>query len=400
AHPQCRVVNEYGPTETTVMSNIGEPMVPSENITVGGPLRGFDEVVLDQRLHPVPDGVVGELYISGDALARGYHRKFALTAERFVADPFGLPGRRMYRTGDLVRRRRGRALEYVGRSDFQVKVRGFRIELGEIDKVVQSCPQVENAVTVARAGPSGTTMITTYVVPAGGSALSTAELTQYAASRVPSYMVPAAFVLLDELPVTPSGKVDRAALPAPLFDARSDNFRPPEGAEELLLAEIFADVLGAETVGAGDDFFELGGNSLIATKLIARVNAAEAVDFGVRTLFEAPTVESLALQVRGAKSSGVDPSRSKRPILQAHSHRDKIPVSPAQRRLWFVNQFDTSSPAYNIPMVVRLSGALDVAALQLAMGDVVDRHESLRTVYPASVDGPHQVVVPSERVTS
>ncbi len=398
--PGRRLCNAYGPTETTVMSNIGEPMVSSEYITVGGPLRGFDEIVLDQRLHPVPDGVVGELYISGDALARGYHRKYALTAGRFVADPFGLPGRRMYRTGDLVRRRRGRELEYVGRSDFQVKVRGFRIELGEIDSVVQSCPQVENAVTVARAAPSGTTMITTYVVPAGGSALSTADLTQYAASRVPSYMVPAAFVLLDELPVTPSGKVDRAALPAPRFDARSDNFRPPEGAEELLLAEIFADVLGVETVGAGDDFFELGGNSLIATKLIALVNAAEAIDFGVRTLFEAPTIESLALHVRDAKSSGVDPLRSKRPILQAHSYRDKIPVSLAQQRLWFVNQFDTSSPAYNIPMVVRLSGALDVAALKLAMGDVVDRHESLRTVYPASVDGPHQVVVPSERVTS
>ena len=157
-------------------------------------------------------------------------------------------------------------------------------------------------------------------------------------------MVPAAFVLLDELPVTPSGKVDRAALPAPRFDARSDSFRPPEGAEELRLAEIFADVLGAEAVGAGDDFFELGGNSLIATKLIARVNAAEAIDFGVRTLFEAPTIESLALHVRDAKSSGVDSSRSKRPILQAHSYRDKIPVSLAQQRLWFVNQFDTSSP--------------------------------------------------------
>ncbi len=398
--PGRRLCNAYGPTETTVMSNIGEPMVSSENITVGGPLRGFEEIVLDQRLHPVSDGVVGELYISGDALARGYHRKYALTAERFVADPFGLPGQRMYRTGDLVRWRRGRGLEYVGRSDFQVKVRGFRIELGEIDSVVRSCPQVENAVTVARAAPSGTAMITTYVVPAGGSALSTAELTRYVASRVPSYMVPAAFVLLDELPVTPAGKVDRAALPAPRLDARLDDFRPPEGAEELVLAEIFADVLGVETVGAGDDFFELGGNSLIATKLIARVNAAEEIDFGVRTLFEAPTIESLARHVRDAKSSRVDRTRSKRPILQAHSYRDKIPVSVAQRRLWFVNQFDTSSPAYNIPMVVRLSGALDVAAMQRAVGDVVDRHESLRTVYPASVDGPHQVVVPSERVTS
>ncbi|MCZ9632246.1 non-ribosomal peptide synthetase [Rhodococcus sp. BH5] len=398
--PGRRLCNAYGPTETTVMSNIGEPMVSSENITVGGPLRGFEEIVLDQRLHPVPDGVVGELYISGDALARGYHRKYALTAERFVADPFGLPGQRMYRTGDLVRWRRGRGLEYVGRSDFQVKVRGFRIELGEIDSVVRSCPQVETAVTVARAAPSGTAMITTYVVPAGGSALSTAELTRYVASRVPSYMVPAAFVLLDELPVTPAGKVDRAALPAPRLDARSDDFRPPEGAEELVLAEIFADVLGVETVGAGDDFFDLGGNSLIATKLIARVNAAEEIDFGVRTLFEAPTIESLARHVRDATSSRVDRTRSKRPILQAHSYRDKIPVSVAQRRLWFVNQFDTSSPAYNIPMVVRLSGALDVAAMQRAVGDVVDRHESLRTVYPASVDGPHQVVVPSERVTS
>ncbi|MFE5647477.1 amino acid adenylation domain-containing protein, partial [Rhodococcus sp. NPDC056516] len=398
--PGRRLCNAYGPTEATVMSNISEPLASSETITVGGPLRGFHEIVLDPRLRPVPDGVVGELYISGEALARGYHRKRALTAERFVANPFGPTGQRMYRTGDLVRVRRGRALEYVGRSDFQVKVRGFRIELGEIDTVLQSCSQVENAVAVASEAPSGATMIVAYVVPAGASALSTAELTQYVADRMPSYMVPAAFVLLDELPISPSGKIDRGALPAPQLIGRSDEFRPPVSADENLLAELFADVLGVAKVGIGDNFFDLGGNSLVATRLIARVNSGAAVDFGVRALFEAPTVESLAVKVRDAKASGLDHSRSRRPLLQRHSRPDTVPVSLAQQRLWFVNQFDTSSPAYNIPMAVRLSGALDAAALRAAVGDVVDRHESLRTVYPASVDGPLQVVVPPERVMS
>ncbi|TQC45696.1 amino acid adenylation domain-containing protein, partial [Rhodococcus sp. WS4] len=391
--PGRRLRNAYGPTETTVMSNISEPMSSAGAITVGGPLRGFHEVVLDARLTPVPVGVAGELYISGDALARGYHGKPGLTAERFVADPFGGPGERMYRTGDLVRWRADRTLEYVGRSDFQVKVRGFRIEPGEIDTVLQSHPHVRTAVTMPRTAPSGDTVLVSYVLPAAGRRLATAELVRHVGGQLPPHMVPSAIVVLDEMPMTPAGKIDRRAFPEPEFLSAAEEFRSPSDPVQRAVARVYADVLGVERIGLGDSFFDLGGNSLAATRVVARVNAALGVALTVRTLFEVPTVEALAEWVARADARGAD-----RPNLAAQERPERIPLSLAQQRLWFVNQFDTSSPAYNIPMVVRLSGTLDVDALRAAVGDVLERHESLRTVYPASTDGPHQVIVPPEQV--
>ncbi|NHU45804.1 non-ribosomal peptide synthetase, partial [Rhodococcus sp. A14] len=386
--PGRRLCNAYGPSEATVMSNISAPLSPDGAITLGGPLRGFHEVVLDARLNPVPVGVAGELYVAGDALARGYHGKSALTAERFVANPFGGPGDRMYRTGDVVRWRTDRTLEYQGRSDFQVKVHGFRIELGEIDTVLHTHPRVRTAVTMPRTAPSGETVLVSYVLPAAGQQLATAELIDYAAEQLPTYMVPAAIVILDEIPMTPVGKLDRAALPAPEFLSTATEFRAPVTPVERAVARVFADVLGVERIGLDDSFFDLGGNSLVATKVVARVNAALGADLVVRTLFEAPTVEALAGWIEGAHARRPD-----RPDLVARTRPDRIPLSLAQQRMWFVNQYDTSSPAYNIPMALRLSGTLDVEALRATVADVLERHESLRTVYPASVDGPHQVIL-------
>ncbi|MFZ2174670.1 MAG: amino acid adenylation domain-containing protein, partial [Rhodococcus sp. (in: high G+C Gram-positive bacteria)] len=391
--PGRRLCNAYGPTETTIMSNISEPMSPAGAITLGGPLRGFREVVLDARLKPVPVGVAGELYLSGDALARGYHGKPGLTAERFVANPFGGPGDRMYRTGDVVRWRADRTLEYVGRSDFQVKVRGFRIEPGEIDTVLHAHPRVKTAVTMPRTAPSGDTVLVSYVLPAAGQLLETAELMDYAGEQLPPHMVPSVIVVLDEIPMTPVGKLDRQALPAPDFHSTATEFRAPADPVQQAVAQVYTDVLGVDRIGVDDSFFELGGNSLVATRVIARVNAALGVDLGVRELFEAPTVEALARRI---ESAGV--RRTHRPNLVVQERPERIPLSLAQQRMWFVNQFDISSPAYNIPMAIRLSGTLDVEALRAAMGDIIERHESLRTRYPASVDGPHQVIVAPAQV--
>ncbi|SDE33822.1 amino acid adenylation domain-containing protein, partial [Rhodococcus tukisamuensis] len=388
-----RLYNAYGPTEATVASNISEPMSPTGAVTLGGPLRGFHEVVLDARLRPVPVGVAGELYLSGPAVARGYHCKPALTGERFVADPFGGPGDRMYRTGDVVRWRTDRSLEYLGRSDFQVKVRGFRIEPGEIDTALRTHPGVRTALTVPRTAPSGETVLVSYVLPATGQAVASAELTDHVSGQLPPHLVPSAIVVLDEMPMTPAGKVDREALPVPEFLSTAAEFRAPAGPVEQAVARVFADVLGVERIGRGDGFFDLGGNSLVATRVIARLNAALGTDLGVRTLFEAPTVEALAGWV-----GRTDVRRPDRPNLVAQHRPDRIPLSPAQQRVWFLNQFDIASPAYNIPMALRVSGTLDVEALRAAVGDVIERHESLRTVYPASEDGPHQVIVPSAQV--
>jgi amino acid adenylation domain-containing protein/non-ribosomal peptide synthase protein (TIGR01720 family) len=391
--PGRRLCNAYGPTETTIMANITEPMSPAGPITLGGPLRGFHEVVLDARMTPVPIGVAGDLYLSGDALARGYHGKPALTAERFVANPFGDPGRRMYRTGDVVRWRADHTIEYVGRSDFQVKIRGFRVEPGEIDTVLHTHPWVRAAVTIPRTAPSGDTVLVSYVLPVPGQRLSTADVMDYARKQLPRYLVPSAIMVLDEMPLTRVGKLDRVALPAPEFGGAATERRAPANPVEQTVAQVFVDVLGVEHIGVDDDFFDLGGNSLVATKVIARVNAALSVDLGVRDLFEAPTVKKLAGRIEPA-----DVRRTDRPSLVARERPDHIPLSLAQQRVWFINQFDPSSPAYNIPMAVRLSGTLDAEALRAAAEDVIERHESLRTKYPDSAAGPEQLIVTAPQV--
>ncbi|MFD4181142.1 amino acid adenylation domain-containing protein, partial [Rhodococcus sp. NPDC058514] len=388
--PGRELFNGYGPTETTIMTNISDPMVAGERVVIGGPTRGMRSLILDSRLRPVPAGVSGELYIAGIQLARGYHNRPALTADRFVANPYGQPGERMYRTGDVVRWTGSGEVEYVGRADFQVKVRGLRIELGEIDAALTAHPDVEFATTIGHTSEAGATSLVSYVLPSSGATLDPAEVTAFVARSLTAYMVPSAIMVLDEIPLTPVGKLDRKALPAPVFEARA--FRAPSTPVEEIVAGVFASVLGVDRVGADDDFFELGGNSLVATQVTARLGVALDTTVPVRVLFDSPTVVALAawLQERSGQGGRV--------ALVAGERPERLPLSLAQNRMWFLNQFDTESAAYNIPMAIRLVGELDASALQLAVRDVLDRHESLRTVFP-KIDGvPVQVIVPVDDV--
>ncbi|MCZ0912712.1 amino acid adenylation domain-containing protein, partial [Gordonia amicalis] len=394
--------NLYGPTEATIWSTASGAMRPGGPVTIGGPIAGVGVLVLDGRLHPVPPGVAGELYLVGPALAAGYLNHTALTAERFVAAPFGRPGERMYRTGDLVRRRRrdGRwELDFLGRSDFQVKIRGFRIETGEIDAVLESHGAVDFSTTAGVAHPtSGETVLVSWVHHSEGAVIDVSALAAHAARQLPAHMVPTAIVPLDEIPLSATGKLDRAALPAPEF-ARGVHVEP-RTATERTVAAVFAEVLGmdgaddAPGVSALDSFFDLGGTSLSATRVVARLGAELGVEIGVRVIFDAPTVEALASVI----DTGELDSRATGPVPGVLPRPEQVPLSYAQRRMWFLNQFDPGSAAYVIPIVVRLHGELDVNAMHGAINDVAERHEVLRTIYPAGSDSgdaaePLQVVL-------
>ncbi|WP_328398231.1 non-ribosomal peptide synthetase [Nocardia sp. NBC_00416] len=401
--PGRRYLNSYGPTEATIVSSYA-PLTPGRRITVGTPVRGVSALVLDERLHPVPPGVAGELYLAGPGLARGYHHRPDLTAHRFVANPWAKPGGLMYRTGDVVRwyaepepagdgtaasaghaLEYSHALEYIGRSDFQVKIRGFRIELGEVDAALGRHPAIAFAVTVGKKTTTGETALVAYLVAAPGHLIDIGDVTRFAAGTLPSYMVPGTIMVLDEIPLTPVGKLDRSALPEPALGGRE--FRAPGSPVESTIAGVFAELLGVTRVGADDDFFDLGGNSLSALRLVARLNDALAMDFTIRDLFETSTVAELATLAdhrRGPVDSTAS-SGDARPV--------RIPLSPAQQRMWLLNQSDRDSAAYNIPIAIRLTGELDVTALRAAISDVVARHRPLRTRYPEDAHGPVQEVL-------
>ncbi|MFF2078108.1 amino acid adenylation domain-containing protein [Kitasatospora sp. NPDC058162] len=388
------VTNVYGPTETTVWSTAAALTAdPSGPPPIGTPIANTRAYVLDGALRPVPDGTFGELYLAGAGLARGYLGRPGLTAERFTADPYGAPGTRMYRTGDIVRwDAAGRALEYAGRSDFQVKVRGHRIELGEIESVLAAQPGVRRAVVTARTDRAGDARLVAYVVPAG---VDCDGLRERAAAVLPAHMLPAGYVALDELPLTPNGKVDRKALPAPP-EERAGGGRPPAGEREELLCAVFAEALGLERVGADDDFFALGGHSLSATRVVNRLRAALGADVPLRALFDARTAEGLARALAAAEepaAAGAAGAASARPVLGAAGRPATVPLSFAQERLWFLDRMDGPTGAYNIPLAVRLTGPLDRAALAAAVRDVLERHESLRTVFAEADGRPSQLVL-------
>ncbi|WP_039801867.1 non-ribosomal peptide synthetase, partial [Nocardia araoensis] len=385
---RARLHNLYGPTEFTVHATYAPVnSAASGPAPIGRPVPGSRAVVLDERLRPVPDAVIGELYLSGVQLARGYHGRADLSAERFVADPYGPAGSRMYRTGDLVRRRRDGALEYLGRGDFQVKLRGQRIELGEIEAALLAMEDVRAAAVRVVAQPSGE-MLAAYVVGAIAPDRLAAELEQRLRLVLPSYMVPTAYVPLTAMPLTPSGKLDRKALPDPAPVTKT--FRAPGTPEERTVAAVFGQVLGVDQVGSDDDFFALGGNSLVATQIAARLADALDTEVPVRALFEYPTVAALAAQL-----SGGGRARERMPLV-ARVRPTLVPLSYAQQRMWFLNQFDAASVADNLVAAIRLCGALDRAALADAVVDVLTRHESLRTVYPAAEGIPYQRVLSVE----
>ena len=398
AGPQVTVRHLYGPTETTLCAGEygarqrGGPVVP-----VGRPLGNRRAFVLDQFLRPVPPGATGELYVAGAGLARGYAGRAGLTAERFMACPFAA-GERMYRTGDLARWTPGGELVFAGRADDQVKIRGFRVEPGEVEAALGARDSVGQVVVLAREDGPGGRRLVAYVVPAAGHSVDGEELRAHAAGVLPEFMVPAAVLVLGSLPVTANGKVDRAALPAPEFAGAG---RGPATAAEEVLCGLFAEVLGVDRAGAEDSFFELGGDSLLAMRLIARIRAVLDAEIGIRELFAMPTVAALAQLIDDADgnprtdSPGPGPGPGPRP--QSRPRPEVVPLSFAQQRMRFLNWLEEGAAAvYNLPLALRISGELDVAALEAALGDVADRHESLRTIFPEVEGVPRQQVLDAE----
>ncbi|RDI68116.1 non-ribosomal peptide synthetase [Nocardia pseudobrasiliensis] len=384
ACPGVRVVNLYGPTEATV--NVTALRVPDDldgSVPIGSPVANTRVYVLDSWLMPVPVGVPGELYVAGAQLARGYLGRAGMTAGRFVADPFDAVGGRLYRTGDVVRWNAHGQLEFVGRVDDQVKIRGFRVEPGEVEAVLARHPSVSRALVVALDAGSGGKQLIGYVTSADPTGLGGARVRGFAAERLPDFMVPAAVVVIESIPLTANGKVDRAALPVPEIGS-SVAYRAPGTPRERQLTELYAEVLGLDRVGVDDSFFALGGHSLLATRLVSRIRAVLGVEVPIRTVFDAPTVAHLAHRM--------DAGERIRPALTARPRPAVLPVSFAQRRLWFIHWLEGPSATYNLPVTARLTGAIDIPALRAAIGDVVARHESLRTVF-AEADG-----VPVQRI--
>ncbi|HVR99667.1 MAG TPA: condensation domain-containing protein, partial [Thermoanaerobaculia bacterium] len=404
--PGCRLVNAYGPTETHVVTafTLAEspdtwPALPP----IGRSIANLWARVLDASLQPVLPGVPGEIYFGGAGLARGYLGRPDLTAERFLPDPQATePGARVYRTGDLARYLPDGEIEFLGRTDQQVKVRGFRVEPGEIETVLALHPEVREAAVVVRevSGP-GDRRLVGYVVPRGKSAAEAGdvlagELRSFLAGRMPEYMVPWTFVLLDGFPLTPSGKLDRRSLPAPgAMRQLGTDLTMPRGPIEEIVAAIWAELLGGGPVGTHDSFFELGGHSLLATRVMSRVRAAFQVELPLRALFDAPTVAGLAARVEATLRAGT--GRVAPPLLPLAPalRKGPLPLSFAQQRLWFIDQLAPGSPLYNMPVALRVEGPLDAGVLALCLGEIVRHHEVLRTVFAAPEGSPVQVIQPA-----
>ncbi|MFI9201262.1 amino acid adenylation domain-containing protein [Streptomyces sp. NPDC053048] len=392
-------INLYGPTETTVDAYYWLAGPDEDGAAVGRPVRGSRAYVLDNSLRPAATGVTGELYIAGACLAAGYLGRPDLTAERFTADPFGAlhgePGARMYRTGDLVRRRPDGTLEFLGRADDQVKIRGFRIELGEIQAVLAGHPAVAQAAVIARDSATGKRLLG-YVVPADGTTADTEALRAHLVERLPEHMVPGAILSLDALPRTANDKLDIRALPDPdpaALSGGTSGHSGPRTPHEEIIRGLFAAVLGLETTpGPHADLFDLGGHSLIAGRVAARIRDTFGTPLGLADVFRNPTPAALAALLREAPAAGGED----RPALVPVPRTDRMPLSPAQKRLWFMHRLEGPSPTYNIPLVLTLTGPLDHDALRLALSDLTCAHETLRTVYPATDNEPYQRILTAD----
>jgi non-ribosomal peptide synthetase component F len=382
-----RLWNLYGPTETTIWSTAAQVEESDRRVCVGTPIRNTQVYVVDPWGRLVPPGVVGELWIGGVGVGRGFVGGAGLTAQRFVADPFGAPGGRVYRTGDLARWRDDGCVELLGRADHQVKVRGFRVELGEVESVVSGFPGVEQAVVVARED-----RLVAFVV---GNEVNIADLRGFCGERLPGSMVPQLFTVVERLPLTPNGKLDRRALAtAPVTGGENRDTVAPRTPSEKVVAAVFADVLGVAVVGAFDDFFALGGHSLLATRAVARLQDVFDGEVPLRTLFENPTVESFAKTVEGAAAAG------KRSRIARADPTVPVPLSLQQAGVWHsAHQLGESFASYNIPLELWLHGDLDVHALERGLADLIADHDILRTTFPEQDGVPVQVVAEHTDVT-
>ncbi|MFG2310939.1 amino acid adenylation domain-containing protein [Streptomyces sp. NPDC048566] len=390
------LINMYGITETTVhvthhRLTAADLADPRRGGVIGTPLADLRVHLLDPAGRPVPPGAVGEMYVAGAGVAAGYLNRPELTAERFLDDPHGPPGSRMYRSGDLARRRADGTLDYLGRADQQVQLRGFRVEPGEIEAVLARHPGVTRAAVVVREVGNGVRQLVAYTVATREPVPTAAELRAHAAAYLPEHMVPAACVPVQALPLTANGKLDTDALPTPDFTGSTAGTRPAN-AEQTLVCGLFEEVLKLprDTVGVDADFFDLGGDSLLATRLLARLRHATGTDVPITALFETPTPAALAALLDGGP--GTTPAR---PALGVRPRPPHVPLSYAQERMWFLNRLDDATATYNIPLCVPVGSAVDPEALRAALGDLADRHESLRTVFAEHDGTPYQRIVPA-----
>ncbi|WP_373558786.1 condensation domain-containing protein [Streptomyces sp. WZ.A104] len=386
ADPDLLVFNFYGPTETTV--NAVTARISGGSPVIGRPVSGAGAYVLDPSLHPQPRGSVGELYLSGEGVARGYAGRPGLTAERFMPDPFGPPGARMYRTGDLARWSGDGSLEFVGRSDRQIKVRGVRVETGEVEAALRSLPGVEDAAVALTTAPDGPERLAAFLV-AGAGAPDHAEARDAVAALLPGPSVPTAWATVERLPLTPNGKLDLAALP-PALPVASDGGVPRTPLEARMCA-VFAACLWIPRVGRDDDFFALGGHSLLAMRLIGRIRGEFGAEVPISTLFSAPTPVGLVAALGEAAAA-------RRPVTAARPRPQRLPLSFGQQRLWLLETLGDAGASYHLPVVLRLRGALDREALELALHDVLERHETLRTIVAENPEGPCQKILPPARL--
>jgi amino acid adenylation domain-containing protein len=397
---EVQLHNLYGPTEATIDVSCwtceggGDP----RPIPIGRPIADTQLYVLDAQLQLLPIGVPGELYISGASLARGYLNRAGLTAEAFIPHPFSNePGARLYKTGDLARYLPDGNIEFLGRLDNQVKIRGYRIELGEIETALEYHPAIRQAVALAPEDSPGGRRLVAYCVPHHRCIPDIHELRSFVQSKLPDYMVPAVFVVLDALPLTPSGKLDRQTLPAPeqARPALCEAFVAPRTPSEELLGGIWASVLGVESVSINDNFFALGGHSLLAMQVISRLRKVFQVDLPLQTLFDAPTVAGLARRVEGVRQVA---RSTPAPPLKAVPREGAMPLTMTQEHLWALDRLLPGAPFSNMPYAVHLTGPLNVTTLEQSFNEIVKRHETLRTTFRAVADRPVQVIAPTLRL--
>jgi amino acid adenylation domain-containing protein len=403
--PDCRpqLVNMYGITETTVHVTY-RPLTAADaqrdGSPIGRPIPDLDLYVLDAKLKPVPPGVAGELFVGGAGVSRGYLGRPELTEQRFIASPFG--GGRLYRTGDRARYSTGGELLFEGRLDDQVKIRGFRIELGEVQAALAGDATVAECAVIADSESPGDTRLAAYVVPARGdtdAASLRASLRERLREKLPEYMVPSSFTLLETLPLTTNGKLDRRALPAPDEDRAAHEPTPPRTELERELAEVWRELLGVALVGVEDDFFELGGHSLLAAQLTARVRARLGADLSVRDVFEEPTVAGQARRLQEVRDSSSGAGEAApAPAVVGRRAGEAWPLSYSQQQLWLIDQWDPGAPTYNVALAFGVRGALDLDALRSAAAGVLARHEALRTVVDVRDDEPVPVLLEGPRL--